>query len=321
MANKERYILTTKLIKVAISNGMTQTEIAKKCRVNQPQVSKWLNGYEKATIQQLTPIIELFEHEVVRRSSELYYNFNEETKKNTYYKVIGDIIFKQELYKHDKDATRGNNTVLEKIVVHEKNRNVFTLVHSKPGVLYPDFISKDNSFSMYNSTENIYWSEVHECEDINSLINYIDNIANRKSTFYYDELGQIKNEDNDVKLQRQLMEVSLDEFKNIRSAQLKKAYLKDIQSIENGDSSSLFIPKVTSKDRKLSYTQALDELEQNAEDMYAKTQDKARKQFELLEKLPEVIFPERMDLYIQLPFLIRKALIKRGYNIEGINHI
>lgn len=325
MANKEKYKLTAKLIRAAINNGMTQKDIANKCRVNQPQVSKWLNGNDKGTVQQLTPIIELFEHEIVRKTSELYYNFDEDSKKHNYYKVIGDIIFKHDIYKYDQNIIRGNKKILEKIVIHEKARNVFTLVHSKPGVISQDFINTKNiTSSVYNSSENIFWSQVHEFKEPNSLINYIDNIATRKSTFYYAENGQLKNKDYDINLQRKLMNASLDEFITIRSKELKDDYTKELQSIESRN-----IHRMKTKEGKLNYIEertlrldkAIDELEKNAEDMYNNAKSKAIKQVEILEKLPEVIYPQRMDLYVQLPFLIRKSLVKRGYNIEGINNI
>ena len=53
-------------------DGMTQAEIARKCRTQQSQVSDWANGKRKAPEAALAPLIEVYGHKINRTSARVY---------------------------------------------------------------------------------------------------------------------------------------------------------------------------------------------------------------------------------------------------------
>ncbi len=63
---------TKKLIRIALEDGWTQTEIAKKARVQQSVVSGWANGKNKAQYQQIEFLLEQYGHRLRKLSSSIY---------------------------------------------------------------------------------------------------------------------------------------------------------------------------------------------------------------------------------------------------------
>jgi len=72
MSQKRKYKHTRELIKIALDDCMTQEEIAKVCRVTQPQVSKWKNGQSRATEQQLAELLKRYSHRLQRATKRFY---------------------------------------------------------------------------------------------------------------------------------------------------------------------------------------------------------------------------------------------------------
>lgn len=72
-AKKKKYKYTRQLVRIAQDDGMTQTEIAKLCRVNhQSIVSKWMSGESRGTEQQLAPLIKRYGSRLNRTTARVY---------------------------------------------------------------------------------------------------------------------------------------------------------------------------------------------------------------------------------------------------------
>jgi transcriptional regulator with XRE-family HTH domain len=72
VGTKRKFAQTRQLIKLATEDGLTQTEIAKGCRVTQSVVSEWANGRARATEQQMQKLLELYGHRLPQRAREVY---------------------------------------------------------------------------------------------------------------------------------------------------------------------------------------------------------------------------------------------------------
>ncbi|HFB3674153.1 TPA: hypothetical protein WNR78_001983, partial [Neisseria gonorrhoeae] len=90
---KKPFKQTRELVRLALNNGWTQTEIAKTCRTQQSVVSAWSKGEKLGTEQQLKPLLDLFGYKLRRNTFKLYWRKNAETSKIEFIKVEGKIIF------------------------------------------------------------------------------------------------------------------------------------------------------------------------------------------------------------------------------------
>jgi len=63
---------TKELVNIALNDGMTQEEIARVCRSQQPVVSSWKNGKNKATVQQLTELLRRYGARLNRTTARVY---------------------------------------------------------------------------------------------------------------------------------------------------------------------------------------------------------------------------------------------------------
>ena len=67
-----KYKWTKELVNIALREGMTQEEIARKCRTQQSVVSSWKNGKNKATEQQLEELIRRYGARLNRTTARVY---------------------------------------------------------------------------------------------------------------------------------------------------------------------------------------------------------------------------------------------------------
>lgn len=59
---KRKFKQTKQLVRMAINDGWTQTDIAKTCRTHQSIVSSWYKGSEDGTESQLKPLLDEYGH-------------------------------------------------------------------------------------------------------------------------------------------------------------------------------------------------------------------------------------------------------------------
>jgi len=69
---KKKFRHTRELVRVALHDGMTQSEIARVCRTQQSQVSAWANGKRKATVGQIAPLVKKYGYRLNRTSARIY---------------------------------------------------------------------------------------------------------------------------------------------------------------------------------------------------------------------------------------------------------
>lgn len=130
---KKPFKQTRELVKLALNNGYTQTEIAKLCRTQQSIVSVWSKGEKLGTEQQLKPLLDLFGHKLRRNSFKLYWFKNPETAEIQFMRVEGQVIFSLTIGKtqYDKYNKKIFTPTYKFIIHHQKNENVFLLFQGK----------------------------------------------------------------------------------------------------------------------------------------------------------------------------------------------
>lgn len=69
---REKFKHTRELIKIALDDGMTQTEIARVCRTQQSVVSDWKNGKSKAVQHQVDPLLQRYGARLRRTTARVY---------------------------------------------------------------------------------------------------------------------------------------------------------------------------------------------------------------------------------------------------------
>jgi len=72
-----KYPYTKEVVDAARKEGMTQTEIAKLCRVQQSIVSGWSKGEKLAPIHVIKPLIEKYGTQINKKHSRVYFAYEE----------------------------------------------------------------------------------------------------------------------------------------------------------------------------------------------------------------------------------------------------
>ena len=170
---KRKFKQTKQLVRLALNNGWSQTEIANKCRTHQSIVSKWNKGESLATEQQLQPLLEVYGHKLRRNSFRVYWNIDPETQQKSYFKVEGKVILSQAFY----DARRVKHQIVRKIpmmklVIHHQGDNKFRIVaQSRLTFQY-------SNSELESSVEDAIWSsQVLGQYELTRLLKWIDEYA------------------------------------------------------------------------------------------------------------------------------------------------
>lgn len=71
-SKEPKFKFTRELVRIAQNEGMTQVDIAKLCRTQQSVVSHWLDGSSKAKQAQIAPLLQRFGHKLNRTTSRVY---------------------------------------------------------------------------------------------------------------------------------------------------------------------------------------------------------------------------------------------------------
>lgn len=128
-AKKKKFRLTQPLIRIAIREGLTQTEIARMCRTHQSVVSSWNSGEKQAYEHQLTLLLEQFGHKLRRNAFKVYWSLDANTSKTAFYRVEGRVILSQSF----SDPRRQGHKLVKripvhKLVIHDQGRGKFRTV-------------------------------------------------------------------------------------------------------------------------------------------------------------------------------------------------
>lgn len=162
---KKLFKQTRELVRLALNNGWTQTEIAKTCRTQQSVVSAWSKGEKLGTEQQLKPLLDLFGYKLRRNTFKLYWRKNKETSETEFIKVEGKIIFSliigQQNYK--------NFTPKYKFVIHHQGSEQFYIILKEK--IYGDYDK---------SLEAATWQTIlNQSMGISELLGFFDKLSSK----------------------------------------------------------------------------------------------------------------------------------------------
>lgn len=127
---KKKYKQTKELVRLALNNGWTQTDIAKKCRTNQSVVSGWKAGSSKATEDQLRPLIDEFGHKMRRKTFKVYWNLSNDGE-HVYFRVEGRVIMDHDFSNHRRDPKSGKSIRKHperRLIVHDQGDDQYLLL-------------------------------------------------------------------------------------------------------------------------------------------------------------------------------------------------
>lgn len=170
---KRKFKQTKQLVRLALNDGWSQSEIATQCRTQQSVVSGWSKGEKFATEQQLKPLLEVYGHKLRRNSFRVYWNIDSDTQQKSFFKVEGKVILSQAFY----DARRVKHQVIKKVplmklVIHHQGENKFRLV------VQHRLVFRHTNAELESSVEDAVWgSKVSELYELAGLLNAVDEYA------------------------------------------------------------------------------------------------------------------------------------------------
>lgn len=170
---KRKFKQTKQLVRLALNDGWSQTEIATECRTQQSIVSGWSKGEKLATEQQLKPLLEVYGHKLRRNTFRFYWNIDPKTQQKSYFKVEGKVILSQAFY----DARRVKHEVVKKVplmklVIHHQGENKFRVVSLNR------LTFRHSNSELESSVEDAVWAaDISEQYELTQLLNWIDKYA------------------------------------------------------------------------------------------------------------------------------------------------
>ncbi|MDP2716920.1 MULTISPECIES: hypothetical protein [Chromatiaceae] len=173
-AKKKPFKWTRELVKMALSDGWTQLDIAEQCRTQQSIVSAWKRGSKLGSEEQLLPLLSIYGHKLRRNAYKVYWSLNTETLEKTFYRVEGKVILAQAFCdpRREKSGKIVKRIPEYKLVVHHQGADKYRVVHQNR----IKFTSSKQEIE--NHVDDAIWSSViNEQLDSKGLISFIDNYA------------------------------------------------------------------------------------------------------------------------------------------------
>jgi hypothetical protein len=182
--NKRKFKQTKQLIRLAINDGLNQSDIAKTCRSHQSIVSDWYKGIKQGTEAQLKPLLEKYGYKLRRNSFRVYWSIDPGNKGKSFYKVEGKAVFSQVFYE-----CRGvgfKRTPILKLVVHHQGNNEFRLIYQTRHT----FQSSDEKTE--SMIEDVAWnSSVSDKYELPDLLNVLDKYVENTSSTVQNDLEKL----------------------------------------------------------------------------------------------------------------------------------
>lgn len=179
-AKKKPFKQTRQLVKMALNDGWTQSDVASSCRVQQSIVSGWKNGSKFGTESILKPLLEVYGHKLRRTTFKVYWHINNESKTKTFYRVEGRIIFSEGILDLESHRGRyGKNPYKFKLIVHYQGDGKFR------GVIQ----SRLNFDRMHDSrlkgqSEDTWSSQILNPLTAHELVEFVDDFSERTVNEY-----------------------------------------------------------------------------------------------------------------------------------------
>lgn len=176
--SKKKFKATKELILIAMNEGMTQAEIARLCRVGQPQVSKWKKGVAKAQEHQLSELIEQFGHLLMRAPFKLYEVAATEASARRYFRVEGKILLK-EVFTNTCGGTPSNeNPSAVRVTVHDQGAGRFVLVLEGTVAAFAPMRGQSSSRAIQITDRHaVWWISDIKRQTMSGLQLYVDALA------------------------------------------------------------------------------------------------------------------------------------------------
>lgn len=325
-SKKEKFKRTKDLINIAITDGMTQEEIARICRCAQSIVSAWKNGKSKASVHQIGPLIKKYSDRLDKPSFRVYleryldfdasYNKWIETEN---YKKINEIIENLPYETTDKSS----------VILNKDNQKNYPGMFSLAQQILPGLDSI--------SLSDLFWVDYGEfirTQEEYKIVKVDGQIIFRHSFFKHVPKPQTQRIEIDkVPMNRWIIHqpekgkfVLVRQYRRIINGKywfLWKEYVmenhKKINQISKGK--DCFYDLDIVKER-LEMGKILLESNEDSVRWVSKISDPME-----LSKLLKTVDSLKIDYSIRgyahdhmaLPFLIRKALIEHGYPISSVD--
>lgn len=182
-APRKKFKLTRQLIKIALADGMTQTEIASICRVAQSYVSDWNKGTKLGYEHNLKPLLDKYGHQLRKVTSQLYQVHKSEEKMQLekekgievpfpikFVLVEGKVILREKFINPERDRQgRIKRKDAQAILsVHEQGNNKFRCVIQR-------LISfkSTNTHPAHHEINANFLAEISEPMELNELIEFV----------------------------------------------------------------------------------------------------------------------------------------------------
>lgn len=170
---KRPFKQTRELVRIALSDGLTQTDIAKMCRTQQSLVSEWKRGTKYGTETTLKPLLEKYGYKLRRNSFRLYWTLNVDSEEKIFSKVEGKVIFSESLTDLRRSGAKLEKKIpTKRLVIHDQGAGLFRLIEQNR------FRLSDSSDELECSQEDARWNSIiHEPLNLSSLLDMIDRYA------------------------------------------------------------------------------------------------------------------------------------------------
>lgn len=176
--SKKKFKATKELILLAMNEGMTQAEIARLCRVGQPQVSKWKKGAAKAQEHQLSELLEQFGHLLMRAPFKLYEMAATETSARRYIRVEGKILLKEVFIGTYDGPPSNKNPSAVRVTVHDQGAGSFVFLLERTDAAFAPMRGQSPSRGIRITDRHAVWEVCQvERQSMADLQVHIDELA------------------------------------------------------------------------------------------------------------------------------------------------
>lgn len=180
---------TRDLVRLALNDGLTQADIARMCRTQQPRVSRWKSGESLATEDEVRELKRLYGHRLRRASFKLY---QREMPKEapSFLKVEGKILLRERFaaFRKDTHSSRADTSAL-RITVQNQAGGAFVLAEEATRQPAPPSRGSTTPDEVDFGHRHAMWQLDSFCEcDLEHLLSKVDKMAveaqNRASDYY-----------------------------------------------------------------------------------------------------------------------------------------
>ncbi len=165
---------TRQLIKLALDDGLTQTDISKLCRTHQSTVSSWKSGATLGKEGQLEPLLTKYGYKLRRHTFRLYWSLADGSDEKIYSKVEGKIIFSESFDDRRRDGAKLVKIIpTKRIVIHYQGNGFFRLIEQNRHTIR-------GHEEVESAHDDANWnSQIHEQVELARLLKVLDEFGEK----------------------------------------------------------------------------------------------------------------------------------------------